>query len=74
VSAGSSAFGDRGSRRYRVFSVLEGDLAFQTVDPAQHIERSSLPSLGTMIEDISQARINGQRMTTACMSVEGALY
>ncbi len=28
-------------------------------DPAQHIERSSLPSLGTMIEDISQARING---------------
>ena len=28
-------------------------------DPAQHIERSSLPSLGTMIGDISQARING---------------
>ncbi len=28
-------------------------------DPAQHIERSSLPSLGTMIEDISQARIDG---------------
>ena len=28
-------------------------------DPAQHIERSALPSLGTMIEDISQARIDG---------------
>ncbi len=28
-------------------------------DPAQFIERSSLPSLGKMIEDISQARING---------------
>jgi hypothetical protein len=26
-------------------------------DPAQHIERSALPSLGTMIEDISQAQI-----------------
>lgn len=29
-------------------------------DPAQHIERSSLPSLGRMIEDISQARINAE--------------
>ena len=28
-------------------------------DPAQHIERSSLPSLGTMIGDISLARIDG---------------
>jgi uncharacterized protein len=28
-------------------------------DPAQHIERSSLPSLGTMIQDISQSRIEG---------------
>ena len=27
-------------------------------DPAQHIERSALPSLGTMIEDFSQARID----------------
>lgn len=27
-------------------------------DPAQHIERSSLPSLGKIVEDISQARIN----------------
>lgn len=26
-------------------------------DPAQQIERSSLPSLGTMVEDISQSRI-----------------
>lgn len=29
-------------------------------DPAQHIERTSLPSLGTMIEDISQARIKAE--------------
>lgn len=29
-------------------------------DPAQHIERSSLPSLGTMIGDISQSRIDGE--------------
>ena len=27
-------------------------------DPAQHIERSSLPSLGKIVEDISQARID----------------
>jgi uncharacterized protein len=27
-------------------------------DPAQHIDRRSLPSLGTMIEDISQSRID----------------
>ena len=27
-------------------------------DPAQHIERSALPSLGKIVEDISQARIN----------------
>jgi PPOX class probable FMN-dependent enzyme len=30
-------------------------------DPAQHIERSNLPSLGTMIEDISQARIKAEK-------------
>jgi len=29
-------------------------------DPAQQIERSSLPSLGRMIEDISQSRINAE--------------
>ena len=29
-------------------------------DPAQHIKRRSLPSLGTIIEDISQSRINAE--------------
>ena len=30
----------------------------QLWDPAQHIDRGSLPSLGTMLADISQSRIN----------------
>lgn len=30
-------------------------------DPAQHMERTKLPSLGTMIEDISQARIKAEK-------------
>ncbi len=44
-------------------------------DPAQHIERSALPSLGTMIEDISQARINGATYDNGLYErLKGALY
>ena len=44
-------------------------------DPAQHIERSSLPSLGTMIEDISQARINGATYDSGLYErLKAALY
>ena len=30
-------------------------------DPAQHIERRSLPSLGTMVADISNGRLDGKK-------------
>lgn len=30
-------------------------------DPAQHIERTSLPSLGTMLQDISESRIKAEQ-------------
>ena len=44
-------------------------------DPAQHIERSSLPSLGTMIEDISQARVNAATYDSGLYErLKGALY
>jgi len=44
-------------------------------DRAQHIERSSLPSLGTMIEDISQARINGATYDSGLYErLKAALY
>ena len=44
-------------------------------DPAQHIERSSLPSLGTMIEDISQARIDGAAYDSGLYErLKAALY
>ncbi len=44
-------------------------------DPAQHIERSALPSLGTMIEDISQARIDRATYDNGLYErLKGALY
>jgi PPOX class probable FMN-dependent enzyme len=44
-------------------------------DPAQHIERTSLPSLGRMIEDISQSRINAETYDNGLYErLKGALY
>jgi len=44
-------------------------------DPAQHIDRGSLPSLGTMIADISQSRIDGADYDRGLYErLKGALY
>lgn len=44
-------------------------------DPAQHIERGSLPSLGTMVADISQSRIDGKEYDRGLYErLKGALY
>jgi PPOX class probable FMN-dependent enzyme len=44
-------------------------------DPAQHIERGSLPSLGTMLADISQSRINAENYDRGLYErLQAALY
>jgi hypothetical protein len=44
-------------------------------DPAQHIERGSLPSLGTIVGDISQSRIDGKAYDRGLYErLKGALY
>ena len=44
-------------------------------DPAQHIERTSLPSLGTIVADISQSRIDGKEYDRGLYQrLKGALY
>lgn len=44
-------------------------------DPSLHIERSSLPSLGKMIEDISQSRINAENYDRGLYErLKGSLY
>jgi len=44
-------------------------------DPTQHIDRSSLPSLGTMIADISQSRINAENYDRGLYErLKAALY
>ena len=44
-------------------------------DPAQHIERGSLPSLGTIVGDISQSRIDGKEYDRGLYErLKGALY
>lgn len=44
-------------------------------DPAQHIDRSSLPSLGTMLADISQSRIDAAEYDRGLYErLKGALY
>ena len=44
-------------------------------DPAQHIDRSSLPSLGTMLEDISQSRIDAAKYDNGLYErLKAALY
>jgi len=44
-------------------------------DPAQHIDRGSLPSLGTIIADISQSRIDGKKYDRGLYErLKGALY
>ena len=47
----------------------------QLWDPARHIERSSLPSLGTIISDITQARFDGREYDKGQYErLQGALY
>lgn len=44
-------------------------------DPAQHVERASLPSLGTMLADISQSRINAEKYDAGLYErLKSALY
>jgi len=44
-------------------------------DPAQHIDRGSLPSLGTMLADISQSRIDAAEYDRGLYErLKGALY
>jgi len=44
-------------------------------DPAQHVERGSLPSLGTIVGDISQSRIDGKEYDRGLYDrLKGALY
>lgn len=44
-------------------------------DPAQHIDRGSLPSLGTMVADISQSRFDAQDYDRGLYErLKGALY
>ena len=44
-------------------------------DPAQHIDRGSLPSLGTMLEDISQSRIDAAKYDSGLYErLQAALY
>ena len=44
-------------------------------DPVQHIERGSLPSLGTMLADISQSRINAENYDRGLYErLQAALY
>ena len=44
-------------------------------DPAQHVERSSLPSLGTMISDISHSRIKAETYDAGLYErLKGSLY
>jgi len=47
----------------------------QLWDPAQHIDRGSLPSLGTMLADISQSRINAENYDRGLYErLKAALY
>ena len=44
-------------------------------DPAQHIDRRSLPSLGTMVSDISNGRLDGKKYDEGLYDrLKGALY
>lgn len=44
-------------------------------DPARHIERASLPSLGTIISDITHARFDGKQYDEGLYErLQGALY
>jgi uncharacterized protein len=44
-------------------------------DPAQHVERSSLPSLGTIVGDLSKSRIDGKEYDRGLYErLKGALY
>ncbi|MBM3356156.1 MAG: pyridoxamine 5'-phosphate oxidase family protein [Betaproteobacteria bacterium] len=44
-------------------------------DPARHIERSSLPSLGTIVSDITHARFDGKEYDKGLYErLKGALY
>ncbi len=44
-------------------------------DPAQHMDRGSLPSLGTMLADISQSRIDAEKYDTGLYErLKSALY
>lgn len=44
-------------------------------DPVQHVERGSLPSLGTMLADISQSRINAENYDRGLYErLQAALY
>ncbi|MDH3286294.1 MAG: pyridoxamine 5'-phosphate oxidase family protein [Betaproteobacteria bacterium] len=44
-------------------------------DPAQHIERSSLPSLGTIVSDVTHARFDGKEYDKGLYErLRGALY
>jgi PPOX class probable FMN-dependent enzyme len=44
-------------------------------DPAQHLDRGSLPSLGTMLADISKSRINAEKYDTGLYErLKSALY
>jgi PPOX class probable FMN-dependent enzyme len=44
-------------------------------DPAQHVERGSLPSLGTIVGDLSQSRIDGKEYDRGLYErLKGALY
>jgi len=44
-------------------------------DPAQHIERSSLPSLGTIVSDVTHARFDGKEYDKGLYErLQGALY
>jgi uncharacterized protein len=44
-------------------------------DPSQHIERSSLPSLGTIVSDVTHARFDGKEYDKGLYErLQGALY
>lgn len=44
-------------------------------DPALHIQRSSLPSLGTIVSDVSQGRLDGKKYDEGLYErLQGALY
>ncbi len=74
-----------GGRRPRSVIVVRVDTVFfqcsravfraQLWDPARHIDRGSLPSLGTILEDISQSRIKAADYDRGLYErLKGALY